>query len=512
MKTKAYFDTFLGWFICGLALLLLIDSVNAQSSVSVGNRLQELELAQRMHQLNLDTIWVFVSGSLVFFMNAGFAMLEAGFCRRKNSITVLAKNLLVFCLATVAFGGLGFGLMFGDGNDWFGTSGFLPFNPADNSPAIGANYQGVFSSLNWVAVPLSAKLFFHLTFAGTAATIVSGAIAERVKFIAFLLFTPLLVGIAYPITGHWVWGGGWLAKLGFWDFAGSTVVHSVGGWAGLVGSLYMGPRIGKFTPIAPDQHRQLSFEKRSTRSALFGDRGAMQINILPAENLSLSTLGCLILWVGWFGFNAGSVFSANGLAISHILMNTILAGSLGGLGAMVCGWLYFTKPNLSFMINGILAGCVSITAPCAFVDGMSASLIGFCGGALVVASKILLDKLLIDDPVGAIAVHLFCGIWGTFSVGLFSEGPFLYPKYGISTGPGLGVLKGGGLDVLWPQMLGILAIGGFTVVFSVLVWALVKKILGNSLRVNREQELLGLDGAFEDSVNDRVSRLVRESR
>ena len=496
----------------GLALFLCWGQAYAQSSASVLERLSDLELAQQQHRINLNTAWVFLAGTLVFFMNAGFAMLEAGYCRRKNSITVLAKNLVVFCLATVAFWAVGFGLMFGNGNDWFGTSGFFLISPGENSPAVAENYKGVFSSLNWASVPLSAKLFFQLTFAGTAATIVSGSIAERVKFIAFLLFTPLLVGIAYAITGHWVWGGGWLAKLGFWDFAGSTVVHSVGGWAGLIGTLFLGPRIGKYSPVSALEHQKLRFKKRSIRSSWLGDRGMMKINALPSENLSLSSLGCIILWVGWFGFNCGSTLEANSAAIMHILVNTIMAGALGGIGALACGWLYLTKPSLSFMINGILAGCVSITAPCAYVDVLSAAIIGFCGGLLVVASTIILNKMLIDDPADAIPVHLCCGIWGTLAVGFFSEGRLFYLRYGIPNGPSLGILKGGGFEALWHQTVGIVAIGMFTVVFSILAWGLIRMLLGNTLRVTREQELLGLDGAFDDNVSDRLSRLVRDSR
>ena len=317
---KRYHLYWFGAIVFGLALFLSWEPVDAQSNASVVERLSDLEFIQRQNQVNLNTVWVFLAGTLVFFMNAGFAMLEAGFCRRKNSITVLAKNLVVFCLATVAFWAIGFGIMFGDGNDWFGTSGFFLISPAENSPTVGENYQGVFTALNWASLPLSAKLFFQLTFAGTAATIVSGAIAERIKFTAFLLFTPLLVGISYGVTGHWVWGNGWLAKLGFWDFAGSTVVHSVGGWAGLIGTLYLGPRIGKYSPVTEEEHKNLRFKYRSSRSTWFGDRGIMKINDLPHENLSLSTLGCLILWVGWFGFNAGSTLEANSEAMMHILV------------------------------------------------------------------------------------------------------------------------------------------------------------------------------------------------
>jgi Amt family ammonium transporter len=255
-------------------------------------------------KVGMDTMWVMVAGMLVFFMNAGFCMLETGFCRQKNAVNVLSKNLIVFALSTIAFWAIGFALMFSNGNGFIGSSGgFFLWNVADNSPATGDAYQGIFSSLNWTGVPLNAKFFFQLVFAGTAATIVSGAVAERVKFIDFLIFSLLLVGIAYPITGHWIWGGGWLAKAGFWDFAGSTVVHSVGGWAALMGAAFLGPRIGKYRD---------------------GDTVAM-----PGHNMSIATLGCLILWLGWFGFNPGSTMAVDPNAIAHIAITTNTAGAFG---------------------------------------------------------------------------------------------------------------------------------------------------------------------------------------
>ena len=472
----------------------------AQDAAPLVDRLEALEVAQQTTQVNLDTVWVFLAGTLVFLMNAGFAMLETGFCRNKNALSLLAKNLIVFGLATVAFWVLGFGLMFGNGNHWLGTSGFFLLSPTENSPTTGANYQGVFEALSWAGIPLNAKFFFQLTFAGTAATIVSGVVAERMKFIAFLLFSPLLVGISYGVTGHWVWGNGWLAQQGFWDFAGSTVVHSVGGWAGLVGTLLLGPRLGKYTPVS-----QADFDKLRFQSRCFGwirrSQGQLQqINPMPANNLGFATLGCLILWVGWFGFNAGSTLEANAAAISHVLVNTIMAGATGGLGATIGCSLYLTKPSLTFIINGILAGCVSITAPCAYVDLGFAAIIGFCGGIIVIFATVLIDKLQIDDPVGAVPVHLCCGIWGTLAIALFSEGPQTYSRYGIALGPERGLLLGGGLEALGVQLLGIIAIGLFTVVFSALAWGTIYLVLGRTLRVPADQELKGLDDAFNDPV------------
>ncbi len=411
----------------------------------------------------IDTVWVLVAGFLVFFMNAGFCMLETGFCRSKNAVNLLAKNLIVFGLSTLAFWVVGFGLMFGDGNPLVGVSGFL-LQGADNSPATGAAYQGTFSALNWAGVPLEAKFFFQLAFAGTAATIVSGAVAERIKFLAFFIFSLLLVGISYPITGHWIWGGGMLSGLGFYDFAGSTVVHSVGGWAALIGAILLGPRRGRFQarPVA-----------------------------MPGHNLSISALGCLILWLGWFGFNPGSTMAADPFAISHIVVTTNIAAALGGLAATVTSWVYLSKPDLSMIINGVLAGLVAVTASCAYVNLGSAALIGLVAGVIVVFSVTVLDSLKIDDPVGAVSVHLVCGIWGTLALGLFSASPGAYRWYDETDGPLAGLLMGGGVQQLLMQLLGIAAVGAFTVVFSLACWLLLRATVG--IRVSEAEEIQGLD-------------------
>lgn len=412
----------------------------------------------------LDTLWVAIAAFLVFFMNAGFCMLETGFCRQKNAVNVLAKNLIVFALATVAFWAIGFGLMFGDGNGFIGLNGFF-LGGADNSPATGDAYQGVYSALNWAGVPLAAKFLFQLVFAGTAATIVSGAVAERIKFVDFLIFSLLLVGIAYAITGHWIWGGGWLAGIGFWDFAGSTVVHSVGGWAALMGAAFLGPRIGKYQD--------------------------KQVVALPGHNMSIATLGCLILWLGWFGFNPGSVMAADPGAITHIALTTNMAAATGGIAATVTAWLYLGKPDLSMIINGILAGLVGITAACAYVSIGSAFIIGLIAGIIVVFSVTFFDKINIDDPVGATSVHLVCGIWGTLAVGLWSVGPGVYSWYGDGLGPAKGLLAGGGFGQLFTQLIGILSVGGMTVLLSSIFLLVLKATLG--IRVSREEELEGLD-------------------
>ena len=414
-------------------------------------------------KVGMDTMWVMVAGMLVFFMNAGFAMLETGFCRQKNAVNVLAKNLIVFALSTIAYWAIGFALMFSDGNGFIGSSGgYFLWNVADNSPATLEAYQGIFDSLNWAGVPLNAKFFFQLVFAGTTATIVSGAVAERIKFLDFLIFSLLLVGIAYPITGHWIWGGGWLAKAGFYDFSGSTAIHSVGGWAALMGAAFLGPRIGKYRD---------------------GDTVAM-----PGHNMSIATLGCLILWLGWFGFNPGSTMAVDPNAIAHIAITTNTSAAFGGVAATITAWLYLGKPDLSMIINGILAGLVGITAGCAWINVPNAAIIGTIAGILVVFAVTFFDNLKIDDPVGATSVHLVCGIWGTLAVGLFADGP----TTGIYTaGPKAGLFVGGGFDQLIPQLIGIISVGGMTVLLTTIFWAALKALLG--IRVSAVEEAEGLD-------------------
>jgi Amt family ammonium transporter len=422
---------------------------------------------------DLDTLWVLIAGFLVFFMNAGFGLVESGFCRRKNTVNIWAKNLIVFAIATLAFYIVGFGFMFGDGSPFIGTAGFL-LNGADNSPATD-DYAGVFSAISWSGIPLEAKFFFQLVFAATAATIVSGAVAERIKIAAFMIFSFFLVAVSYPITGHWIWGGGWLAGAGFWDFAGSTVVHSVGGWAALVGAAILGGRLGRY-----------------------GSDGS--VKAIPGHSMALSTLGCLVLWLGWFGFNPGSTMgiAGGGQLVAHIALTTNLAAAAGGVAATITAWVYLGKPDLSMIINGILAGLVGITAPCAFVNLPSAILIGAIAGVIIVFSVGMFDSLKIDDPVGATSVHLVCGIWGTLAVGLFSVGPGAdlgngFILYDEGAGPAAGLLFGGGLTALIPQIIGILAVGGFTVAFSFIVWYAIAALMGGSIRVSAEEEIGGLD-------------------
>ncbi|MGB3518657.1 MAG: ammonium transporter [Elainellaceae cyanobacterium] len=397
-------------------------------------------------QAVLDNIWILVAAILVIFMNAGFGMLETGFCRQKNAVNILSKNLLVFALATLAFWAVGFSLMFGAAG-----GGFLGFGGWFLSSEDPATY-----GLDGGTLTISVFFLFQAAFAGTAATIVSGAVAERIKFIDFVIFSIVLTAIVYPISGHWVWGGGMLSEIGFLggagfsDFAGSTVVHSAGGWAALMGAAILGPRIGKYQDGQP--------------------------SALPGHNMSIATLGCLILWIGWFGFNPGSQLAADS-AVPYIAVTTNLAAAAGGVAATVTSWTLSGKPDLSMIINGILAGLVAITAGCAGASFLGAVVIGLIGGVLVVFSVYFFDSIQIDDPVGAVSVHLVNGIWGTLAVGLFDMEN--------------GLFYGAGPTQLLAQIMGILTIGLWVVVCSTIVWSILKATL--SLRVTPEEELMGLD-------------------
>ncbi|MBW2732949.1 MAG: ammonium transporter [Deltaproteobacteria bacterium] len=408
----------------------------------------------------LDTVWVVICGALVFFMNAGFALLETGLCRSKNAVSILAKNFTVAAFAGLGFYALGFGLMFADGNAFAGLGGAF-LTGADNSPAMGDAYKGLFSSLNWAGVPLEAKFFFQACFAMTAASIVSGAVAERIRFGAYILFSLVLVTLVYPIVGHWIWGGGFLAKSGFWDFAGSTQVHSLGGWAALAGALMLGARRGKYDADG-------------------------KIRPIPGHNMSLATLGGFILWLGWFGFNAGSTMAADATAIAHVAMTTLIASMAGVVGALLLNYFRTKTFDLSMMINGALAGLVGITAPCAFVSSQSALIIGFIAGILAVFAVVLFDRVKVDDPVGAISVHLVGGVWGTLAVGFFAEARFVADV-------GNGLFFGGGIQLLEAQALGVVTTGTFVLTFSFATWWLIDKVIG--LRVSEEDEYMGLDRA-----------------
>lgn len=411
-------------------------------------------------QVTIDTVWVLLAAMLVFFMNLGFALVESGFARAKNTVNIISKNFIVFAVSTIAFLVVGWGLMYGDGNGFIGLKGLFMLGGADNSPATGDAYQGVYSALGWAGVPLMAKFFFQLVFAGTAATIVSGAVAERIKYLSFIAFSFVLVAFVYPVVGHWIWGGGWLAGLGFWDFAGSTVVHSVGAWAALAGVLVLGPRLGKF-----------------------GADG--KARALPGHNMTSAMTGALILWLGWFGFNPGSTMAADPMAISHIMVTTNLSAAAGALVSTAVAWKVLGKPDLGMTINGMLGGLVGITAGAAFVSIGSSLVIGAIAGAIVVFGVLLLDRVHLDDPVGALAVHGMGGIFGTLAVGLFAQDS-IAPG---TTGDGL--FFGGGLGLLGSQVLGVLAVGAFVFGISLVTWLAIKATMG--VRVSEEEEIEGLD-------------------
>ncbi|HEY9249233.1 MAG TPA: ammonium transporter [Rariglobus sp.] len=422
-------------------------------------------------RIGLDTVWVLLAGMLVFWMNAGFALVESGLCRAKNAVNILSKNFVVFALSTISFYVIGWGLMFGDGNGFIGTTGIFMVSGADNSPALGsayasmnpfstATYEGVYGAINWTPVPLWAKFFFQLAFAGTAATIVSGAVAERIKFLAFIVFSLILVGFIYPIGGHMIWGGGYLSANNFRDFAGSTVVHSVGGWAALAGILVLGPRIGKFKDG--------------------------RVHPIPGHNMTSAALGVLILWLGWFGFNPGSTMAAmDGSAISHILVNTNMGGVFGAITATITAWVIMKKPDFSMTLNGCLAGLVAITAPCAFVSIKSGCVIGAIAGVLVVLAVLFFDKIKIDDPVGALSVHLANGIFGTLALGLFYDNDIATSVAALATGlsPVAQTLV---------QLKGILLVGVIVLPASLVAWYVVKLAFGG-IRVSAEEETEGLD-------------------
>lgn len=411
-------------------------------------------------KVTVDTLWVILAALLVFFMNLGFAAVESGFARAKNTVNILSKNFIVFAVSSLGFLLLGWGIMYGDGNGFIGLKGLFMLTGADNSPAIGDAYEGVYSAISWTGIPFYAKFFFQLVFCGTAATIVSGAVAERIKYISFIVFSFFLTLIIYPIVGHWIWGGGFLSQLGMFDFAGCSVVHSVGGWAALSGVLVLGPRVGKYTKDG-------------------------KINPIPGHNLGLATIGLFILWLGWFGFNPGSTMEANPASISHILMTTNTSAIVAVLTSTITSWIVVGKPDLGMTINGCLAGLVGITASCAYVSVTSSIIIGAICGILVVFAVIVIDRAKIDDPVGAIAVHLGNGILGTIFVGLFAEDGIA----GVATGNGL--FFGGGFQLLGKQLLGILCVGVFVFFSSLLVWILIKKTIG--LRVPLKEEIEGLD-------------------
>ena len=400
----------------------------------------------------IDTFWVFLSAILVFFMNLGFATVEAGFARSKNTVNILSKNFIVFAISSLGFLLLGWGLMFGGDNPVIGTEHLFILGSADNS-----FYDSTLTS----EVPFWGKVFFQMVFCGTAATIVSGAVAERIKYVSFIIFSFVLTLVIYPIVGHWIWGGGWLSRLGFLDFAGDTVVHSLGGWSALAGAIILGPRIGKY-----------------------GKDGKPRA--IPGHSMSLAVIGAFVLWLGWFGFNPGSTMSFQHPAdVTHILFTTNASTIAAILTSTVTSWIVIGKPDLGMTVNGSLAGLVAITGGCAYVSVEASLLIGAIAGVIVVLLVGFFDRIGIDDPVGATSVHLGCGIFGTICTGLFA-------KEGVTTlSTQNGLFCGGGFKLLGVELLGILAVGAFSFVSSSIVWLVLKKTVG--IRVSAAEEVAGLD-------------------
>ena len=398
----------------------------------------------------IDMIWLIFAACLVFFMQAGFAMLSTGLTQAKNAGNVLMKNLMDFAIGAIAFWAIGWGLMYGtDVSGIIGSNGFFLRYSASELGAYGADGMNIVYR-DWM---------FQVVFAGAAATIISGAMAERLKFKAYLIYSVFITALIYPISGHWVWGGGWLSNLGFYDFAGSTVVHAVGGVASLVGAAIIGPRIGKY----------------------FTYQGKVFTRAIVGHNIPLAALGTFVLWFGWYGFNAGSTLSGSDTAIALIAVTTTLAASAGAIGALFTSWALFKKPDPSMALNGALGGLVAITAGCAVVGTGSAIIIGAIAGIVVVFAVEFFDKILhIDDPVGAISVHGVCGIIGTLAIGLFAQGEEVR-----------GLFFGGGWNQLGIQFVGVGAIVVWVTATALVLFGTLKAV--NLLRVDPTEERVGLD-------------------
>ncbi|MBU1670350.1 MAG: ammonium transporter [Actinobacteria bacterium] len=425
-----------------VALSLLFLSASPAMAQGTTKSVEQIKTA-------LDTVWVLIAGSLVFIMQLGFFFLEGGLTRAKNVSNAMLKGAMDFCLGALIFWMIGYGIMFGtDAGGFMGTNNFFlnAVNPTRGN------------------LPTYVFLFFQIAFAGAAATILAGGIAERLKYSAYVIATICITGLIYPFVGHWIWAeGGWLARLGMIDFAGSTVVHTVGGTCAFVGALMLGPRLGKY-----------------------GRDG--KVNAIPGHSIPMVALGTFILWLGWFGFNPGSTLSASP-AIAHIVMTTTLAGAAGGTAAMFLTWARYGKSDVSMSMNGILAGLVAVTAGCASVSPVSAVIIGTVAGILVVFSVEFIDKKLkVDDPVGATSVHCVCGVWGTLAVGLFAQASFGRAN-GIAAVNGL--FYGGGLKQLGLQALGSVSTLAWVGATAALMFYVIKKVVG--IRVGDDDQRIGLD-------------------
>jgi len=387
----------------------------------------------------LDFLWLMIAAAMVFLMQAGFAMVEGGFCRAKNNTNLMMKNLMDMAAGSIAYFAVGFGLMYG----------------ASAGGLIGTD--GWFMGGDFYDVTLYRDFMFQVVFAATAATIVSGAVAERLKFSAYLVYSVVITAVLYPIYGHWVWGGGWLGELGHLDFAGSGVVHAIGGFVGLAGAIVLGPRFGKFT-------------KDGKPTAI------------PGHSIPLATLGVFLLWFGWFGFNGGSTLSGTDLRLSVIMVNTNMAAAAGAVAALLITLVKTKKWDIGMGINGALAGLVGITAPCAFVSGGASIIIGAIAGVLVVASIFALENLHVDDPVGAVSVHGVNGLWGLISLGLFADGTYADV---------VGLFYGGGTEQLVAQLIGAVVVLAWAFVGGLILFKVLDLVMG--IRVSPEEELAGLD-------------------
>ncbi|MBI1375212.1 MAG: ammonium transporter [Phycisphaera sp.] len=398
-------------------------------------------------------MWLCLTAYLVFFMQAGFALVESGLTRAKNSVNIMTKNLMDFCFGALLFWMLGYCLMYGEGGN-----GFVGWDSSLLMLGSATDGQDNATSAAWL---------FQIVFAATAATIVSGAMAERTKLIAYIFYSIIISACLYPVTGHWIWGGGgWLGNMGMRDFAGSTVVHSVGAWAALAGAIMVGPRVGKYNADG-------------------------SVNAIPGHNLVMATLGVFILWFGWYGFNPGSTLVAVD-GIAHISVTTTLAAAAGAIAALTISWINLGKPDLSMALNGGLGGLVGITAPCASVSTGSAVVIGLVAGGLVYAAVLFIDRVLkIDDPVGAVSVHGVCGAWGTLAVGLFGQHSIDVLYWDESTAIKDGLFFGGGFEQVWVQLIGIGAVFAFAFGAAMLLFTVLKFTIG--LRVSDAEQIEGLD-------------------
>lgn len=415
---------------------LSVGALLALGFPSVAVAQEEAAASVSPEMFTVNNLWMMICTALVFLMHLGFATVESGLSRSKNTTNILFKNVFIVCIGLLTYYAVGFNLMYpGDaGNGYFGFAGFgltLPEGGDTSAYNVGYTY--------WT------DFLFQGMFAATCTTIISGAVAERIKLMSFLTFAALFVLFVYPVAGYWKWGGGFLDEMGFYDFAGSTIVHSFGGWGALVGAALLGPRIGKYA-------------KDGT------------VHPMPGSNMPLATIGVMLLWLGWFGFNGGSILSADAAGTSFALLTTSLAAAAGGIGSFVAYTFVSKKPDLSMLLNGLLAGLVGITAGADVISPGLSILVGFIAGCLVVGSVIFMDKIKVDDPVGAISVHLSCGIWGTVAVGLFSSNPE----------HSLGV-----------QLIGIAVYAVASIIGSFVLFSLVKAVMG--LRVSAEEELEGLD-------------------